>query len=65
MHLNILIMIKTAKPHTQRTLFACYNALNLTESDLKRAYSLLAEHFFFTGKINISQIWFFMKIVCL
>ena len=23
-----------AKPHTQRTLFACYNALNLTESDL-------------------------------
>ena len=45
MHLNILILIKAAKK-TQQTLFACYNAQNLTESDLKKAYFLLTERFF-------------------
>ena len=34
-------------------------------SDLKKAYSLLIEHIFFTSKINISKLWFLMKIVCI
>ena len=63
MHLNILILIKTAE-HTQRTLFACYNGRILTESDMKKAYSLLTEHFF-TRQINISKLRFLVKIVCI
>ena len=46
-------------------LFACYNTPYLTESDLKKAYSLLTEHIFFTRKINLSKLWFLMKIVCI
>ena len=64
MHLNIFKLIKTAKKHAQQTLFACYNTPYLTESDLKRAYSLLTEHIF-TRKINISKLWFLMKKVCI
>ena len=63
MHLNILILIKTAKKHTQWTLFACYNTPYLT--DLKKVYSLLTEHSFFTRKINKGKLWFLLKIVCI
>ena len=56
---------KNGQKHTQRTLFACYNTPYLTESDLKKAYPLHTEHLFFTRKINISKLWFLMKIVCI
>ena len=62
-HRSLTVLIKTAK-HTQRTLFACYNARNLIESDLKKSYSLLTEHFF-TRQINISKLRFLMKFVCI
>ena len=56
MHLNILILIKRAGKHTQQTLFACYNTPYLTKLDLKKAYFLLTEHYFFARKIDISKL---------
>ena len=44
MHLNILILIKTAKKSYPRTLCMLQRS---PESDLKRAFSLLTEHFFY------------------